>query len=734
MFFDGLTPPSGSYMEAHYSTSVVLVSFAIAVFASFVTLGLARRVRLASARMARVWWISGALVMGTGIWSTHFVGMQAFQLPIALGFEGALTLCSWIAAVAASAVALWLAGRAEFSQWHWIVGALVMGGGICAMHYVGMQAMVMTVPIAWDMAIVAISVLIAVLASATALMLFRVLFKLEGKRLWVFQTLAAVVMGVAICGMHYTGMGAANFAEGALCLSANDLEGPELTAIIIITTGMLLMATMFTMVVDAQLQSTASRLNHSLKESNEQLQSANEELRKRAFADPLTDLPNRLLFEDRLRHALVRLERANHYRIEERLCIMFVDLDGFKPINDSFGHAAGDEILQHVSQRLSTLARSSDTVARVGGDEFLLLMEGVQNIADCIQMAQRVLSELALPYEVAAKSLQITASVGIVLFPDHGDSDHLIAHADAAMYVAKRNGGNGYAVFQPHMGSDAADQLALQNDLRHAIARKEMSLHYQPKVDGRTGEIIGAEALLRWQHPTRGMVSPVIFIALAERFGIIHQLGGWVIDEACRQLAAWRDVGVHMRLAINLSVHQLRESGLAVRIAQALEQHGVDAGQLLCEITESVAMEDTVATQRTFEELGEIGVYLSIDDFGTGYSSLSYLRQLPAQQLKIDSSFIRDLETDEASRAVVQAVVNLAHALDLRVVAEGVETTGQRDILLGMQCDELQGFFFAHPMPADQLTAWAEGKKPAGSANFAQSLRMPVAAMEVVEV
>ena len=724
MLFDFLTPLSGAYMASSYSFSVVAASIVIAVFASFVTMGLARRVRLAGARMGRVWWVCGALVMGTGIWSTHFVGMQAFQLPIALGYEGTLTLLSWIAAVSASGIALGLAARHSYTKLQGALGAVTMGGGICAMHYLGMQAMVMTVPIEWDLGVVAISVLIAVLASATALTMFRLLFQLHGRRLWVFQSLAALVMGLAVCGMHYTGMAAAYFAEGSLCLSADELAGPELTAIIIITTGMLLLATMFTMVIDAQLQSTASRLNQSLQESNAQLQSANTELRKRAFADPLTDLPNRLLFEDRLRHALVRLQRANHYRIEERLCIMFIDLDGFKPINDSFGHATGDEILQSVAQRLQALARSSDTVARVGGDEFLLLLVGVQNMADSIQVAQGVLSALAQPFQVAGKALQITASVGIVLFPDHGDPDHLIAHADAAMYAAKRNGGNGYAVFQPHMGSDAADQLELQNDLRQAIHRQEISLHYQPKIDGRTGEIIGVEALLRWTHPVRGMVSPVIFISLAERFGIIQALGNWVIEEACRQLAEWREMGIHMRMAINLSVHQLRESGLATRIVQALEEHGVAPEQLLCEITESVAMEDTQATHRTFEELGEIGVFLSIDDFGTGYSSLSYLRQLPAQQLKIDRSFIRDLETHEESRAVVHAVVNLAHALGLRVVAEGVETKGQRDILLGMQCDELQGFFYARPMSADNLMAWAAGDKPEGTANFAQSLRI----------
>ena len=290
------------------------------------------------------------------------------------------------------------------------------------------------------------------------------------------------------------------------------------------------------------------------------------------------------------------------------------------------------------------------------------------------------------------------------------------------MYVAKRNGGNSFAMFEPHMGSDASEQLELQSDLRNAIQRQQMSLHYQPKIDGERGSIIGVEALLRWTHPERGMIAPDIFIPLAERFGIIINLGNWVIEEACRQLAEWRGMGLQMRVAINLSVHQLRESGLAERITQTLQRHNVQASQLLCEITESVAMEDTQATQRTFEELRDIGVYLSIDDFGTGYSSLNYLRQLPAQLLKIDRSFIRDLETEEDARAVVHAVVHLAHALGLRVVAEGVETAAQRDILLNMHCDELQGYFYAKPMPADRLLAWAKGDKQDDQADFSTSI------------
>jgi diguanylate cyclase len=257
-----------------------------------------------------------------------------------------------------------------------------------------------------------------------------------------------------------------------------------------------------------------------------------------------------------------------------------------------------------------------------------------------------------------------------------------------------------------------------QNDLRHAVELGQLQLYYQPKVDARDGRISGVEALLRWNHPERGMILPGVFIPLAERFGLIKGLNDWVIDEACRQIRAWADAGVRLRVAINLSVHQLRQDDLITRIQQALDRYHVEASQLLCEITESVAMEDIKATHRAFDGMGRRGVYLSIDDFGTGYSSLSYLRKLPARQLKIDRSFVKDLEIDSDARAVVDAVVRLAHALGLDVVAEGVESAEQRDILLKLGCDELQGFFFAKPMPADAMLAWANLKRPEDAVDF----------------
>ena len=453
----------------------------------------------------------------------------------------------------------------------------------------------------------------------------------------------------------------------------------------------------------------------ALTKANLQLESANEELRRRAFIDPLTGLPNRMLFEDRLLHAMQRYDRDDDSRARREPCklaVLFVDLDGFKPINDMLGHAVGDEVLKEAARRLRTATRDSDTVARIGGDEFVLLAEDVSDVADCASLANRVIQVLAQPLEVQGHQVTLSGSVGVALYPEHGDRMKLVQNADAAMYTAKRAGGNTYALFESRMNEGLQDQLSLQQDLRHALERGELQLHYQPKIDARLGRLQGVEALLRWQHPTRGMVGPNVFIPIAERFGLINGLGNWVIEESCRQMRVWADEGLSMNVAINLSVHQLRTEELVPRIESALARYQVMPSQLLCEITESVAMEDIESTQRAFEELSRIGVYLSIDDFGTGYSSLSYLRQLPARQLKIDRSFVADIEVRPDARAIVGAVIQLAHQLGLRVVAEGVETEGQRDILLVLQCDELQGYLLARPMAVEALDDWLQKQPP----------------------
>jgi len=715
-----------AFLTPRYDPFVVAVSILIAGFASYVAFDLAKRVRTHDRYVAAAWWLGGSLAMGTGVWAMHFVGMLAFSLPISLGYDKGLTFVSWLAGAAVSGIALCVAGRGTMTWRRVALGAPLMAAGICAMHYIGMAALVMTPGIVWNPLLVAGSAAIALAASAVALPLFAWTHRLSERRGVFGQLIAALVMGLAISGMHYAGMAAAHFPQDSVCLSAGSLAGDSLGALVAVASASLLALTLVTSIFDARLQTRSSVLAKSLSIANSRLQSANEELKKQAFVDPLTGLPNRVLFEDRLLHAVRRSERAEERiseRRQSRLAVLFVDLDGFKPVNDSFGHAAGDAVLREAALRLRSTARDSDTVARVGGDEFVLLMEEVGSVADGVTLARRLVDAISRPFTLPDRQIEISCSVGIVVYPDQGHRDKLMANADAAMYAAKRAGGGTYAVFESHMDVGASEQLGLQNDLRHAIELNQLRLFYQPKVDGRLGRIRGVEALLRWNHPDRGMVSPSVFIPVAERFGLIGNIGRWVIDEACRQMAEWADDGVRMRVAINLSVYQLREEDLVQRIEAALARHAIDPSQLLCEITESVAMEDIKATQRAFEGLERIGVYLSIDDFGTGYSSLSYLRQLPARQLKIDRSFVNDLATSADARAVVDAVVRLAHALGLKVVAEGVETGEQRDILIALGCDELQGFYFARPMPADTLLAWASGEeKPAGAADFSPSI------------
>jgi diguanylate cyclase (GGDEF)-like protein len=418
--------------------------------------------------------------------------------------------------------------------------------------------------------------------------------------------------------------------------------------------------------------------------------------------DSLTQLPTRTYFEERLAGAAMKADART-----SRLALLFIDLDGFKPVNDTYGHSVGDKVLEQVGQRLKSLSRGKDVVARVGGDEFLLLLTNVVSEESVAHVATRLITGLSQAYTVDGREVIISCSVGIALYPDGCAHGKLIARADAAMYAAKRSGGSTHCFYSPAMDADAERQFDLLRDLRKALANKEMELFYQPKIDTKSGKVTGAEALLRWKHPTRGVILPNVFIPIAERFGLVVAIGNWVIEDACRQSRAWRDKGLRMRVAINLSAHQMRQDDIVERITEALNRHKIHPSLLTCEITETAAMEDTKATQETFRRLGELGTHLSIDDFGTGYSSLAYLRKLPAEELKIDRSFVMDLEHSADARAVVDAVIKLAHALGLKVVAEGVENQRQHHVLVDMQCDELQGFLFAKPMSASALQLWA---------------------------
>ena len=428
-----------------------------------------------------------------------------------------------------------------------------------------------------------------------------------------------------------------------------------------------------------------------------------EKLDHMAHHDPLTALPNRLLFHDRLQHALLRATRDH-----QQLAILFIDLDRFKNVNDTLGHHVGDELLKQVARALTSKLREGDTLARLGGDEFIVLLENIDGQFGAGQVAEKLMAMFEQPFIVSDYELFVTGSVGISLFPsDAEDLNMLIRNADVAMYQAKARGRNGYQFYAPSMTGEGVERLRLEAMLRRSIEKNEIFLNYQPQVEIDSGRLIGVEALVRWDHPELGLVAPYRFIPLAEDTGFINQLGKWVLFESCRQMIRWQEAGLRVpKIAVNLSVKQFERGSIVNMVAEILKETGLEPSRLQLEVTESVIM-NTGDALVFINDLHSIGVGLAIDDFGTGYSSLAYLKQLPVQTLKIDRSFIKDISTDINDEAIAIAIIQLGKSLNLSVIAEGVETEDQATFLLRHGCNQAQGYLYSRPvLAADLLARW----------------------------
>jgi diguanylate cyclase (GGDEF)-like protein/PAS domain S-box-containing protein len=431
------------------------------------------------------------------------------------------------------------------------------------------------------------------------------------------------------------------------------------------------------------------------------LRKTEEQIAHQAYHDPLTGLPNRLLFNDRLKMAM-----ASAHRKGQRLALLFLDLDNFKNINDSLGHAVGDLLLQAVAKRLVRWVRAEDTVARLGGDEFILLLPGIEDTDFAVHAAQRIQESLRTPFRIREHELHVTASVGVTFFPDDGrDLDTLVRNADLAMYRAKDHGRDQYSLFTPAMNQRMLERMALESDLRKALERDELLVHYQPKVDLTTGRMTGLEALVRWQRPRQGLVMPDQFISLAEETGLIVPLGAWVLRAACTQTKKWHDQGfAGLVVSVNLSPRQFREKDLVSMTESILAETGLPAGCLELEITENVVMHSVGEAIDTLERLSALGIRLSLDDFGRGYSSLYYLKRFPMNALKIDRSFVADIVTSQNDAAIVDTIISMGRSLNLMVIAEGVETKEQLAMLKQHKCDQMQGYLFSRPVPAEEIT------------------------------
>jgi len=450
------------------------------------------------------------------------------------------------------------------------------------------------------------------------------------------------------------------------------------------------------------------------------LRRKDDDLRHLAFHDALTGLPNRALLLDRMEQSIAVAARQN-----EKRGIMFIDLDRFKSINDSLGHDTGDALLKEIARRLRACLRKADTVARIGGDEFVVLLNDVTVPETYASVAQKVISNLSLPMDLAGTTMQVGVSLGIACFPHDGESAvDLMKHADMAMYEAKSVGGGTYRFFQDSMTSASVQRLQLESELRHAISHGELQLFYQPKIALGSNELCGVEALVRWRHPVRGLIPPMEFIPMAEATGLIAPLGEWVLEEACRQSAVWKAQGMGtIKIAVNISVRQLQEGDLVERVSTLTRRYGISPADLEVELTESVIMANPQESARVFASLREIGVVVAMDDFGTGYSSLAYLRRLPIDVLKIDRSFVTSADQDESDGEIVKMIIALAQTLKLEVVAEGVETESQAAFLKACGCPTAQGYLYSKPQPAVDFEKWLRERLRGGGVQAARSSR-----------
>jgi diguanylate cyclase (GGDEF)-like protein len=678
------------------------MALAVALLGAYVALDTGRRVRALEGAARNPWLAASALALATGLWSAQVLTLSAMLVPVDAGFAPGLAIIAALAGLFLGAAGLhfWFAPE---PSWTGVIGGAALLATAALLTQTTLLASLGLSPgIRWNFGWLALGWSVAAIGLVFAAALYLAPAGRGRAAPVLSQAGATAVAATSVLAAQGLAIGAARLP--LLTVVDSDALVPAASMAAAVTTGgiELLLLMLLGGVVERRVRKA---IEHKAAPPPPP-----------SFRDPLTGLLTRGPFEGTVAQALKQAEGAGTQAV-----LMVVGLDGFKQVNEAFGHAAGDAVLKRVAQRLRELA-PPQRVARLGGDEFLVLVDGESALESARTLATRLLDAIAQPCAIDHREISVTASIGMAVFPQHGAVQALIMHAGAAARAAKANGGAAHSVFDPRMIDHSREQAELLRDLRLAVSQGQFELYFQPKVHAPSGQITGAEALLRWNHPKRGMVSPEVFIPLAERSGLIQAIGDLVIDEACRQVRQWRDDGLRMRVAINLSAHQLRHAELPQRVAAALRRHQINPDLLTCEITESVAMEDTAATAKAFADLAAVGVHISIDDFGSGYSSLAYLRKLPANELKIDRSFVLDLEQSAEARKIAEAVVQLAQSLNLKVVAEGVETDAQYRILREFGCDQLQGYLFARPMSAKALALWAMDDVGPRSIQFRESL------------
>ena len=797
-------------ITSNYYLPLVTFSIIISIIASFAALDLSIRIHKTKGIQCFFWLAGGSIAMGLGIWSMHFIAMLAFHLHIPVTYDLTLVILSIIPAIISSGLALFIVSRYSRRKSQFIIGAFFIAIGIVTMHYTGMEAMVMKATIEYNPYLFVLSVIIAYVVSLVALLLlFFAQQKYDAPGFWWRKVISSIVMGLAVSGMHYTGMAAATFKHNhnhnqsnipTSMLDSTFLAYSIGTGILIIL-GLVFISSLINRRFESQSIESERKFRSVIESANDAIiladshgniiswnkgahfifgyqeidvlgknlqiiipnrykeahqkgierykstdkahvigktvelfglrkdgsefpiemslaaweeegktyfssiirditdrKKAEAKINQMVYRDHLTGLPNRQLLNDRLAQAL---EQAKENQIN--VGIMFIDLDRFKYINDTLGHAMGDRLLIEVSKRLQSCVGKSDTVSRQGGDEFVVLINNTTS--DEITTKAQQINKLFTESFKLESEMFVTPSIGISMYPADGrDIETLIKNADTAMYRAKEQGRNNFQFYTPDMNEAVTHKMKLEIALRKALQRNEFNVFYQPQVDVYSGKTIGAEALIRWNHPEWGNIPPNEFIPLAEETGLIIPIGEWVLYEACRQNKEWQNEGFPpIRVAVNISSRQFKQNNLVEVISNILKETELDPQYLELELTESI-IQDSKYAITTMKKIKLMGIHLSIDDFGTGYSSLSYLKLFPIETLKIDQSFTKNIFEDSKDAALVHTIINMAHNLDLKVIAEGVETEEQLHFLQQRNCNEAQGYLFSRPISAKELT------------------------------
>jgi diguanylate cyclase (GGDEF)-like protein len=677
-------------VHVDYDSTWVIVSILVAVATCYAAVSMEELVfKAAYKKLEKSILVTSGLTLGLAIWAMHFIGMLASHLPEGYHFDISLTVLSYLIGATASVFAVWLTTRPTLPMLRLILGALFLGLGISGMHYTGMLALsVEHHQLRYDPLLVICSVLIAVCGSGlSCLFIFK--YKTAVKYKTALKAVVAILMAFSIVGMHYTGMAATYFDTGfAEALGSAHTEQAVLLFSIIFITSLVFVAGFAVAVLEARLE-----------ERNQQLVRINKELATQSLHDSLTKLPNRLYLTD---YAEVIF---SHHRLrEEKAAFLYVDLDRFKSVNDAFGHHIGDQLLIQMANRLHEKLSSSHKLFRIGGDEFVLISENT-DVNQAMLLAEEVLHFIQEAYLIATKEINISASLGIAMYPEHGTNlQDLLINADVAMLASKEQGRNTFTVF--HSTTDQQDvrsQSKLINDLYKAVDEQQFVLFYQPKFTANY-KVCGIEALIRWKHPSLGLLTPQMFIEGAEKTGLIIPMGYWALEQACQQIQKWeRSNSPFYPIAVNLSALQFENKKLFNVLEQLLEQYQIQPHNLILEITESTAMHHIDSSIRTLERLRKLGIRIAIDDFGTGYSSFLYLKDLPVDELKIDRGFLIDLQPNSKEEAILESIIHLAARLGLIVTAEGVETQQQADILTNLGCNQLQGYLLGMPVNVENL-------------------------------